>query len=252
MLPQSCTALERTYAGDTAILGREIRINDEPYTIVAVMPDAIPEWMEPWRPGLVEVWTPFAFSDVWSETSRAARGYCALARMKPGVSLEQAQAVLSTIAAALAAAHPVDQGIGVVVARVSDTRVGKLRPMLFLLMGAVSLILLIACVNLANLLLARNSARQRELSVRAALGAGRGGLVRLLLAETLLLSLIGGVVGLALAQMALAFVTTSHPHSLSQLASPRNRLARAGVHPRRIPGHKFALRRSPCALLVPA
>ena len=141
------------YAGDTAILGREIRINDEPYTIVAVMPDAIPEWMEPWRPGLVEVWTPFAFSDVWSETSRAARGYCALARMKPGVSLEQAQADLSTIAAALAAAHPVDQGIGVVVARVSDTRVGKLRPMLFLLMGAVSLILLIACVNLANLLL---------------------------------------------------------------------------------------------------
>jgi putative ABC transport system permease protein len=207
------------YAGDTAILGREIRINDEPYTIVAVMPDAIPEWMEPWRPGLVEVWTPFAFSDVWSETSRAARGYCALARMKPGVSLEQAQADLSIIAAALAAAHPVDQGIGVVVARVCDTRVGKLRPMLFLLMGAVSLILLIACVNLANLLLARNSARQRELSVRAALGAGRGGLVRLLLAETLLLSLIGGVVGLALAQMALAFVTTSHPHGLSQLAS---------------------------------
>ena len=207
------------YAGDSAILGRKIRINDEPYTIVAVMPDAIPEWMEPWRPGLVEVWTPFAFSDLWSEGSRATRGYCALARLKPGVSLEQAQADLSTIAAGLAAAHPVDQGIGVLVARVSDTRVGELRPMLFLLMGAVSLILLIACVNLANLLLARNSARQRELAVRAALGAGRGGLVRQLLAETLLLSLIGGAVGLALAQMGLAFVTRTHPESLSQLAS---------------------------------
>ena len=207
------------YAHDSAILGRKIRINDEPYTIVAIMPDAIPEWMEPWRPGVVEVWTPFAFSDLWSEGSRATRGYCALARLKPGVSLEQGQADLSTIAAGLAAAHPVDQGIGVLVARVSDTRVGELRPMLFLLMGAVSLILLIACVNLANLLLARNSARQRELAVRAALGAGRGGLVRQLLAETLLLSLIGGAVGLALAQMGLAFVTRTHPESLSQLAS---------------------------------
>jgi putative ABC transport system permease protein len=86
-------------------------------------------------------------------------------------------------------------------------------------MGAVSLILLIACVNLANLLLARNSARQRELAVRAALGAGRGGLVRQLLAETLLLSLIGGAVGLALARMGLAFVARTHPESLSQLAS---------------------------------
>jgi putative ABC transport system permease protein len=207
------------YAGDSAILGRKIRINDEPYTIVAIMPDAIPEWMEPWRPGLVEVWTPFAFSDVWSEGSRATRGYCALARLKLGVSLEQGQADLSTIAAGLAVAHPVDQGIGVLVARVSDTRVGELRPMLFLLMGAVSLILLIACVNLANLLLARNSARQRELAVRAALGAGRGSLVRQLLAETLLLSLIGGAVGLALAQMGLAFVTRTHPESLSQLTS---------------------------------
>jgi predicted permease len=207
------------YARDSAILGRKIRINDEPYTIVAIMPDAIPEWMEPWRPGLVEVWTPFAFSDVWSEGSRATRGYCALARLKPGVSLEQGQADLSTIAAGLAAAHPADQGIGVLVARVSDTRVGELRPMLFLLMGAVSLILLIACVNLANLLLARNSARQRELAVRAALGAGRGGLVRQLLAETLLLSLIGGAVGLALAQMGLAFVTRTHPETLPQLTS---------------------------------
>jgi putative ABC transport system permease protein len=207
------------YAGNSAILGHKIRINDEPYTIVAIMPDAIPEWMEPWRPGLVEVWTPFAFSDVWSEGSRATRGYCALARLKPGVSLEQGQADLSTIAAGLAAAHPVDQGIGVRVARVSDTRVGELRPMVFLLMGAVSLILLIACGNLAILLLARNSARQRELAVRAALGAGRGGLVRQLLAETLLLSLIGGAVGLALAQMGLAFVTRTHPESLSQLTS---------------------------------
>jgi putative ABC transport system permease protein len=207
------------FGSDRAILGRKIRINDEPYTLVAVMPDTIPEWMEPWRPGLVEVWTPFAFADIWSETSRSTRGFCALARIKPGVSIERAQADLETVAAGLSAAHPVDQGIGVIIRKVSDTRVGELRPMLFLLMGAVSLILLIACVNLANLLLARNSARQRELSVRAALGASRGALIRQLLAETLLLSLIGGAIGLALAQIGLTSLTRMHPENLSQLGA---------------------------------
>ncbi len=207
------------FAGEQAILGRKIRINDEPYTIVAVMPDVIPEWMEPGRSGPVEVWTPFAFAGVWSESSRGGRGDSAIARMKPGVSLERAQADLAAIAAGLAAAHPIDQGIGVAVRRISDTRVGRLGPMLFLLMGAVSLILLIACVNLANLLLARNSARQRELAVRAALGAGRAGLVRQLLAETLLLSLIGGVVGLALARFGVVTLAKIHPESLPQLDS---------------------------------
>jgi putative ABC transport system permease protein len=207
------------FGRDRTILGRKIRINDETYTIVAVMPDTIPEWMEPWRPGLVEIWTPFAFADIWSESSRSARGYYALARLKPDVSLEQAQADLATVAAGLAATHPADQGIGVFVRSVSDTRVGELRPMLFLLMGAVSLILLIACVNLANLLLARNSVRQRELSVRAALGASRGALIQQLLAETLLLSLICGGMGLALAEIGLTALTRIHPENLSQLGS---------------------------------
>jgi len=208
------------FGGDQAILGRKIRINDEPYTIVAVMPDLIPEWMEVVRPGLIEVWTPFVLSDeAWAESSRGARGFATLARLKLGVSLEQAQADLSTIAANLAAAHPVDQGVGVVVQRVADSRVGSLQPMLLLLMGAVSLILLIACVNLANLLLARNAARQRELAVRAALGAGRGGLVRQLLAETLLLSLTGGAFGMLLARVGLAALTRMHSDYLPQLAS---------------------------------
>jgi putative ABC transport system permease protein len=207
------------FAGDRAILGRKIRINDEPYTVVAVMPDSIPEWMEAARPGPVEVWTPFALPYIWSETSRGGRGDAAIARLKPGVSLEQAQADLATIAARLAAAHPVDRGIGVAIRRIADTRAGELRPMLFLLMGAVSLILLIACVNLANLLLARNSARRRELNVRAALGAGRGGLVQQLLAETLLLSLAGGAAGLALARIGVAAVTRMRPENLPQLGS---------------------------------
>lgn len=207
------------FAGDRAVLGSKIRINDEPYTIVAVMPDVIPEWMEPGRPGLIEVWTPFALPRVWLEASRGGRGDDAIARLKPGVSLDQAEADLATVAARLAAAHPLDRGIGVAIRRISDTRAGELRPMLLLLMGAVSLILLIACVNLANLLLARNSARQRELTVRAALGAGRRGLIQQLLAETLLLSLIGGGVGLALARMGVALLTRMRPESLPQLDS---------------------------------
>jgi predicted permease len=202
------------FANDPAILGRKIRINDEPYTIVAVMPDVIPAWME-----AGEVWSPFAFNQVWSEISRGGRGDEALGRLKPGVSLKQAQADLSAIAAELAAAHPVDQGIGVAIERLADTRVGALRPMLFLLMGAVSLILLIACVNLANLLLARNSARQRELAVRAALGAGRGGLLRQLLAETLLLSFLGAALGLAVARSGLAALIRMNPLNLPQLDS---------------------------------
>jgi len=206
------------FGSDPSVLGRKIRINGEPYTIVAVMPDVIPAWVEPGRHS--EIWTPFPYSpDMWSESGRGERGYAVLARLKPGVSLELAQADLSVIAAALAAEHPVDQGVGVAVKRLADSRVGALRPMLYLLMGAVSLILLIACVNLANLLLARNSARQRELAVRAALGAGRGGLVRQLLAETLLLSFIGGAVGLACAEIGLKGLARMHPENLPQLGS---------------------------------
>jgi putative ABC transport system permease protein len=206
------------FDGDPSVLGRKIRINAEAYTIVAVMPDVIPAWVEPARHS--EIWTPFPYSpDMWSESGRGERGYAVLARLKPGVLLEQAQADLSVIAAALAAEHPVDQGVGVAVKRLADSRVGALRPMLYLLMGAVSLILLIACVNLANLLLARNSARQRELAVRAALGAGRGGLVRQLLAETLFLSLIGGAVGFACAEIGLRALARIHPENLPQLGS---------------------------------
>jgi predicted permease len=203
---------------DPSVLGRKIRINGEAYSIVAVMPNVIPAWVEPGRHS--EIWTPFPYSpDMWAESGRGERGYAALARLKPGVSVEQAQADLSVIAAALAAEHPVDEGVGVAVKGLADSRVGALRPMLYLLMGAVSLILLIACVNLANLLLARNSARQRELAVRAALGAGRGGLVRQLLAETLLLSLIGGAVGFGCAEIGLTALARMHPENLPQLSS---------------------------------
>lgn len=210
------------FGSDRAVLGRKILINDEPYTIVAVMRDVIPEWMESRS---IQVWTPLGFADalgdIWTEAGRGGRGWYSLGRIKRGVSMEQAQADLSAIAAGLAAAHPADQGIGVGLEKLSDTRAHNLRPMLFLLMGAVSLILLIACVNLANLLLARNSVRERELALRAALGAARGRLVRQLLCETLLLSLIGGGVGLILAWIGVVSLSRMHPDDLPQLVSIR-------------------------------
>jgi predicted permease len=215
------------FGGDKAILGRKITINDEPYVIVAVMPNVIPEWMEPGDNGeysAVQIWTPFGFADslgdLWTEAGRSGRGgYYSLARIKPGVSLEQAQADLTTIASGLAATHPSDEGIGAAIERLADTRAHNLRPILLLLMGAVNLILLMACVNLANLLLARNSVRERELAMRAALGAGRHRLVRQLITEILLLSLIGGGVGLVLARIGLGSLVRIHPVNLPELSS---------------------------------
>jgi predicted permease len=204
------------YSGDKAILGRKLTINDESYSIVAVMPDVIPEWMERSR---IDVWTPFAFSDVWAETSRGGRGYSALGRLKTDVTLASARSELSAIAARLAQEHPIDEGIGVALERLADTRAGAMRSRLFLLMGAVVLILLIACVNLGNLLLGRGAARQRELTLRAALGAGRGRLIQQLLIETLLLSLTGGVAGLVLAEAAVLGLAKIQPADLSKLGS---------------------------------
>ena len=208
------------YGSDAAVLGRQILVNDEPYTIIAVMPDVIPEWMDARD---VQIWTPLKFADAlgdqWTEAGRRARGWYSLGRIKAGVSLKQAQADLATIAAGLAAAHPVDKGVGVTLEKLSETRADNLRPMLFLLMGAVSLILLIACVNLANLLLARNAARERELAMRTALGARRSRLVSQLLVETLLLSLLGGGIGLLFAEVGVESLGKMHPQNLPQLAS---------------------------------
>jgi predicted permease len=205
------------FAGDAAILGKSIRINDESYTIVAVMPEAIPDWLE-YRP--VQIWTPFApTNSTWLESSRGARDNTCIGRLKPGMTMEQAQADLSAIAARLAGTHAIDHGFGVALRPLADNRVGTLRPVLFMLMGAVSLVLLIACSNLANLLLARNSVRKRELAVRVAIGAGRTGLIRQLFTETLLLSSAGGVAGLVLARFGLATLGKSHLHDFPQLSS---------------------------------
>jgi putative ABC transport system permease protein len=212
----SASVWKTHFGGTPDVLSHTIRINEESYAIIGVVPEIIPLWMEPRR---IDAWTPEAFLDSRQENARGSRGFATLARLRPGVSLEQAQTELSGIAARLAAAYPVDAGVGVAVWRLADSRAGSMRPMLALLAGSVSLILLIACSNLANLLIARNSARQRELAVRAALGSGRRGLVRQLLAETLLLSFVGGAVGLAVSRTGVAALTQITGAQMPQLAS---------------------------------
>ena len=199
------------FAADPRILERTLRINGETYSIVAVVPDVVPGWMDQ-TTAPISIWTPYASTD-WSEASRSGRGGdSSLGRLKPGVSYQQARAELATLAARLAEEHPVDQGIGATVEPLADTRAGPVGPILLMLSCAVGMVLVIACANLASLLLARNSARSREMAIRAALGAGRSRLLRQLLVESLVLSFAGGLAGLALrsaASVALARMNTA-------------------------------------------
>ena len=202
------------------ILGRTLTINDQPYSIIGVVPDVIPGWINAsynqTRP--LSLWEPFLPGpDVWSEQSRSARGYGTIGLLKPGVTVEQAQADLARIAHNLAATHPVDRDMNIEVIPLENMRSGDLKALLLILMGAVGLILLIACSNLAALLLARNTARQREFALRKALGAGRTTLVRQVLAEMLVLSVMGSGLGLAMAWGTTRALRLSDPGHLPQL-----------------------------------
>ena len=205
---------------DPKILGRTLTINNQLYTIIGVVPDAIPGWINASYNQLrgLPLWEPFLpMPDVWSEQSRSGRGYGTIGLLKPGVTAEKAQADMARIAHNLAATYPVDQGMGVEVMPLENMRSGDLKPLLLLLMGAVGLILLIACSNLAALLLARNTARQREFAMRKALGATRAALVRQLLAEMLVLSVMGSGLGLGMAWGTTRALRLSDPGHLPQL-----------------------------------
>ena len=208
---------------DPKVLGRTLRINDESYTIVGVIPDVIPMWMN--TPGAQlglrpQIWTPLRpFANFDAESTRGDRGFFNIAKLKPGLTIAQANADLAVIARQLAQQYPVDQDATVTLSPLANERSGPLRSPLLLLLGAVGLVLLIACSNVANLLLVRNSARRREFAVRAALGGSRSDVVRQLLVESGLLAAIGAVVGIAIAWTARDFFLRLAPGKLPQLAS---------------------------------
>ena len=208
---------------DPKVLGRTLRINDESYTIVGVIPDAIPMWMN--APGAQlgsepQIWTPLRPSANFdAESTRSDRGFYNLAKLKPGVSIAQANADLAVIAQQLAKQYPVDKDATVRLSSLADERSGSLRSPLLLLLGAVGLILLIACSNIANLLLVRNSGRRREFALRAALGGSRTDVVRQSIMESALLVVIGAGMGIALAVIARNAFLRIAPRTMPQLAS---------------------------------
>ena len=179
------------FGGDPNVIGRDLIIDGDAYTVIGVLGSG--EFDRRWA----DAWMPLAFP---ADAVRNFHYLSAIARLKPGVSLEQAQAEMSQIAAGIAETYPaIKKDWGATVDRLIDRVVGpQLRLSLIVLMSAVGAVLLIGCANLANLLLARGALRSREVTIRAALGASRWRLVRQLLTESLVLSCLGGILGLAL------------------------------------------------------
>jgi putative ABC transport system permease protein len=190
---------ERKFGKAPDVLGKGITLDGKTYTIVGVIPANFHLQIPGFREG--QVYLPIGqWSNPWLSKRGAGLGIHGIGRLKPGVSVEQARADMDSVTRNLAVAFPeADKGIGAKLVPLKQQLVGEIRPFLLVLLGAVGFVLLIACVNVANLLLARSTGRRREFAIRRALGAGQQRIVRQLLTESVLLALIGGMLGILLA-----------------------------------------------------
>jgi predicted permease len=216
---------QRRFGLDPQIIGRSLVLDGQAKTIVGVMPASF-DFGSLFAPGLnVELFTGFPLND---RTNRWGNVLGVVGRLKPGVTVEAAQAELVVLAQALERAHPDRNGLRPLTVPLSAHVAGRLRPALTLLLAAVAVVMLIVCANLANLQLARAASRRQEMAVRVALGAGRGRLVAQALTESLLLSGTGALLGLAIAVVGTRALTTL-PFDLPLLATVQVDLATLGV-----------------------
>jgi predicted permease len=213
----------RKFGSSPAALGKSITLDGRDYTIVGVVPANFELFLRISRVRVADVYVPIGqWNNPLLPKRGAGLGVHGVGRLKPGVTIEQARADLDQISRNLAVAYPdTNKGISASLIPFRDDMVGSVQPILLVLLGAVGFVLLIACVNVANLLLARSAGRTREFAIRAALGAGQGRLIRQLLTESILLALAGGGLGLLLAQWATRAVLALLPAELPRTAEIR-------------------------------
>ncbi len=213
---------QRRFGSDPDIAGKTVTMDGNIYTIVGVMPpDIYPSWPTTsakimFQHSHQQFWIPAAFSDRW-RASRRSHILGVIGRLKPGVTLDQAQAEMNTVAARLEQSFPENEDEGILVSPLMYEMVGNVRPALLVLLGTVGFVLLIACANIASLLLARFAARNKEIAIRAALGGTRLRLVRQFMVEGFLLSLLGGLTGVWLAVFGVDLIMKIIPEEIPRL-----------------------------------
>ena len=203
---------QKRFGGRNDVIGQSLTLNDKSLTIVGVMPADF-TYPDP----QIQLWTPMAFSPA-ERVVRDTNYLSVIGRLRDGVSLEQARAQMNLLARQIAAQHPeLNAGDALKLVSLTEATVGEIRPILYVLLGAVGLVLLICCANVANLLLARAAQRQKEIAIRSAIGANQTQLVRLLLVESMLLAAIGGSLGCLLAFWGIDLLVALKPENLPRL-----------------------------------
>ena len=216
----------RRFGSDAGIAGKPITLDGQIYTVTGVMPDGIyPMWPTAsgemtFDPKNAQFWTPMSFDAGWA-ANRRSHVLGVVGRLRPSVSIEQATAEMSAVAGQLESEHAENKEAGIAITLLMDEVVGPVRPALLILLGAVAVVLLIACANIASLLLARLAYRRREIAVRAALGATRWRLIRQFLVECCLLQSLGAAVGTLMAIAGVAAIPRFAPQQIPRLDAIR-------------------------------
>jgi hypothetical protein len=232
----STSLWQQRFGADPAVLGRKEILDGVSHTIIGVMPVSFQ------FPERRYIWAPKIMSEE-DKRDRASTYLGVVGRLRPGVTIQAARDDMSRIARELAATYPsTNAKVGVQVASAPDELLGSVRPALLVLLGAVFCVLLVACANVANLLLARGSDRRREFAIRAALGAGRTRLARQMITESAVLAALGCAVGLVLGKWGITLLLALTPATLAAHRRDRARWPRAAVHACCNAGHGAALR----------